>query len=725
MNQGHATEELKQHKQLLSPPCLGQTNGARMASIEEPQEGVDRRMPSPRERTGCRRRNSRANEPASSGVRPQYSGSSSIVLRTTLQDHQKVTREWMASEANFARMEARTPVGGIIADEYGMGKTLQAVAGTLRIMNRLGGATLVVCTKSLVSHWRDELFSHTTLDESQVHVLKRNEFEANAGALYVVVTYDKLRYLFQQNLHQHISRCMWTCILLDEAHTIRTSTSSSTRVILGIASRSRWCVTSTPFNNDQSDVATLCQFIGVHPYADPQWWCQNGRNQQLLSEWRANFLLKRSKALLNLPPPILHTISVKFSDEERAFYDLFYKQVVSVYDNMHLTAGAARAEMLDRLLVLILRLRQLCNHPALVHYGLARSSLRDVRAAAADSVCHSRGAEPTVPLGKGRWSRQNATSLRERKRTIQGMAMRMHSSKVDALRDYLDQRKDTSEKFVVFSQWTSFLDVIELVLDDLGLAFVRFDGTIQSSQRRGDLVDEFTREPSVRVFLSSLQTGCTGLNLTAAQTVIIMDKWFNPYVEEHAKNRTHRIGQTRQVHIVRFEMENTIEARVSMIQEQKMRAAGNILSGGAFHTTEDDIEQLLRDPIPAFRTIDGTFTFNVGRSTSDVDRDSVLASGALSPLTTQLRDMRNVSTLTTIKGQAQSAAPADADTPVQSLKRKPSSRSDDSDNEGTGEDEPPAPKRRRTMLERFMVMRPCRAFSTSAFPMRVRLRLCL
>ena len=153
------------------------------------------------------------------------------------------------------------------------------------------------------------------------------------------------------------------------------------------------------------------------------------------------------------------------------------------------------------------------------------------------------------------------------------------SAKLGVLRDQLEASVAEGHKALVFSQWTSLLDRVEPVLSEAEIAFARLDGTTRD---RGAVVDAFQREDGPPVLLISLRAGGSGLNLTAADTVYILDPWWNPAVEAQAADRAHRIGQTRPVVVARLVATNTVEERVLTLQEQKRALSDAAMGGGNY-----------------------------------------------------------------------------------------------------------------------------------------------
>jgi SNF2 family DNA or RNA helicase len=249
------------------------------------------------------------------------------------------------------------------------------------------------------------------------------------------------------------------------------------------------------------------------------------------------FVLRRKKAEVapELPPRTEDVLHAALSDEERAVYDAL--------------AASVRAEVLEQLqrpggvmaaLELLLRLRQACCHPRLL---------------------------PGQTLDR--------------------------SAKLELLVDRLETTAAEGHKALVFSQWTSLLDLLEPRLREAGLAFARLDG---ATRDRTGVVASFQAASGPPVFLISLKAGGTGLNLTAADHVFLLDPWWNPAVEEQAADRAHRIGQDKPVFVYRLVAAGTVEERILALQAKKRALADSALAGAAAATTltRDDLLSLLQ-----------------------------------------------------------------------------------------------------------------------------------
>jgi SNF2 family DNA or RNA helicase len=338
--------------------------------------------------------------------------------------------------------------------------------------------------------------------------------------------------------------------VLDEAQAIKNPDSQVARAAFALNADFRVAMTGTPVENRLDELWSLMHFANrgllggrrdfddqiARPIADGTPAAAARLRQRIRP-----FVLRRRKAEVapELPPRTEATLTVTLDEHERTLYD-----TVRAASQADLVAalGASDGKGLDvmKALELLLRLRQAACHPALL-------------------------------------PGQKATT----------------SSKVEALLEALDTAAADGHKALVFSQWTSLLDLLEPALEGAGIPFARLDG---STRDRGEVVARFQAEDGPPVMLISLKAGGTGLNLTAADHVFLVDPWWNPAVEDQAADRAHRIGQDRPVFVYRLVAAGTVEERILTLQEKK-RALGEAAlgeGGAAASLTRDDLLALLQ-----------------------------------------------------------------------------------------------------------------------------------
>jgi len=406
----------------------------------------------------------------------------------------------------------------LLADDMGLGKTLQALCA-------VRGRTLVVAPTSVLPNWASEAARFRPgLRVCSYHGPGR---ALDPDADLTLTTWALLR------LDADVLCAVdWQSVVLDESQAIKNPDSQVARAAYRLPGRFRLALTGTPVENRLEELWSQLQFLSPgwlgpradfeERYAKPIAASDAEAAERLRARVRP-FVLRRLKREVapELPPRSEQVLHVELADAERRVYDAVraatQKEVVE-----RLEGGANALQVLEALL----RLRQAACHPGLVPGQTGEASER--------------------------------------------------SSKVELLRETLEESASEGHKALVFSQWTSLLDRVEPALREAGLPFLRLDG---STRDRAGVVDAFQDEAGPPVLLISLKAGGSGLNLTAADAVFILDPWWNPAVEEQAADRAHRIGQTRPVMVYRLVTRDTVEERVLTLQDRKRALADAALGG--------------------------------------------------------------------------------------------------------------------------------------------------
>lgn len=530
-----------------------------------------------------------------------------------------------------------TACGGILADDMGLGKTVMMIAlvATVRPLKGARG-TLIVCPLSVMGQWERELSARTkpgTLSVLVYHGPSRPQDPAVLAQYDVVLTtYATLAQELAESdeagpkkrgrggaqrvlLETEFFRC-----ILDEAHTIKDRSTRTAKACFEVRAPRRWAVTGTPIQNKLEDVFALLHFIRVAPWGIFTWFQQHvlrpikskdARGFDRLKQILGTVLLRRTKSqtndvgsrLIELPPRTVNIVRLHFSDAERAMYDGLFTRARSKISSL-LDANAV-LDNYAHVLLMLLRLRQLCDHPALVDGDAADAPAAGAGmdkecqqcfndSASVATACRHEFCQPCLEaaLMRTRLCPVCASSLSplqcrplvantraavDEKRE----APFFYSTKIRALLDALGRTKaqDATIKSVVFSQFTSMLDQVEKGLEEHGIGFVRLDGSMAQAARVRE-IERFRNDPSVRVFLISMKAGGLGLNLTCANHVYILDPWWNPQIESQAIDRVYRIGQTRPVVVTRFVVHDTIEEAMLKLQESKIEVAFSALASG-------------------------------------------------------------------------------------------------------------------------------------------------
>ncbi|HEU4731527.1 MAG TPA: DEAD/DEAH box helicase [Kofleriaceae bacterium] len=427
-------------------------------------------------------------------------------------------------------------LGCVLADDMGLGKTIQALAV-------LRGKTLVVSPTSVLFNWLAETLRFRP--DLKVSTYRGARRTLETGADVVLTSYPLLR-----NDTDVLAGVTWDTVILDESQTIKNPDSQVARAAYRLKARWKLTLSGTPIENRLDELWSQLHFtnpglLGGRTDFQERWGEPISLGDQAaaarLRERIRPFVLRRMKSEVarDLPPRTDAIMYVELDEAERVTYDALraatQREIVAL-----LEAGGGVMAALEALL----RLRQAACHLALL---------------------------PTA---------------------LRGGAAPQQSSKLERLLEALEDVVADGHRALVFSQWTSLLDLIEPHLRAAGIGFVRLDGTTVD---RAGVVATFQADGGPPVMLLSLKAGGTGLNLTAADHVFLVDPWWNPAVEDQAADRAHRIGQDKPVMVYRMVARDTVEERILELQDRKRALADAALAeaGGAAAITREDLLALL------------------------------------------------------------------------------------------------------------------------------------
>jgi len=686
-------------------------------------------------------------------------------MAVRLLPHQIAGVSWMLDkEIGERKKNGVLPKGGILADDMGLGKTIQSV--TLILTNPrpaidtevekgskrklpskdVGKGTLVVAPLALIKQWEAEIKTRV----SPSHALKtlvhhgpnRTRKAADLKKYDVVITTYQILASEHAGSSDHEEGikvgCFginWYRIILDEAHTIKNRSAKSTQACCALKSWYRWCLTGTPMQNNLDELQSLIHFLRIKPYNDISHWKQqitgplkNGRGQFAIKRvqyFLKAFMKRRTKDILKQEGALNFGSSKKDGDEkssgmkivernvetliceldeyEREFYD---KLAQRANDRLQDMMGGAKTDYIGAL-VLLLRLRQACNHPqlirsamekdkdALVTAGLGSQSPTKKSSSVGDvddladmlgsldvknktcDICQVKLSADCIEAGMIRCKDCESTLNIEAKSSSKTESKKTSKSKnrkiiidsededdnpnddsegswlvspsqrqfnlgkaggvddedaegvgrslgsidsetgsEDSDDEFTDRSKDYSKseaedvkshewnyqskdypstkirklveilkkevpqhKVIVFSQFTTMLDLISPHLINASIKSVRYDGSLPNNVREAAL-QSLRTDPDVRVLLCSLKCGSLGLNLTVASRVIIVEPFWNPFVEEQAIDRVHRLNQTVDVHVYKLTIRDSVEERILELQEKKRELAKAAIEGG-------------------------------------------------------------------------------------------------------------------------------------------------
>jgi DNA repair protein RAD5 len=488
------------------------------------------------------------------------------------------------------------------------------------------GGSLIIVPLSLMSQWKSEIEYHGTgLSVIEYYSEKSRNLLDLKNTDVVLTTYGILT--SESSNKGPLTQINWFRVILDEAHTIRNRNTATAKAAFKIKADHKWLVTGTPIQNKIDDLYSLVRFLELDPWSDYFWWNRiitqkfNQKNSDsfiILQRLLKPIMLRRTKdtklengtPIITLPRLSISTIRIELNNEERNLYD----KLVNIFKHKFtsLLLEDKVKTHISCIFELLLRLRQFCDHQYLV---LTRCDVRSPeklekflskfsndneaymqglreRINNGDefdcSVCLEPCDDPVLtkcvhvfcrtcasiqaeknhncPLCKKPLCISDLKSMpRNNKFNINLSSEWKSSSKIEILLSLL---KSSSEPTVIFTQWTSMLDIIEIALNNHQISFCRLDGSLSKSQRESNL-NQF--KAGVQVLIVSLKVGCQGLNLTCATRVIILDPWWNPAVENQAIERVHRIGQLKDVVAYRLICMNTVEEKILEMQNQKQK----------------------------------------------------------------------------------------------------------------------------------------------------------
>jgi superfamily II DNA or RNA helicase len=438
-------------------------------------------------------------------LRPLLEDFSGIPPATLPEGLQGELRTYQRAGVDWLHFLRAARLGALLADDMGLGKTVQAIAA-------LTPRALVVAPTSLLHNWAEEIERFRPDLRVQIYHGPRRALDPEADV--VLTSYAILR--LDTDL---LVADTWSTAILDEAQNIKNADSQAAQAAYRIRADFRIALTGTPVENRLEELWSQLHFLNPGllggradfetRYARPIAEGDEAVAARLRERIRP-FVLRRLKRDVapELPPRTDLVLHCELDDEERAVYDAIRAAGVErVVEQLRAGGGVMAA------LEVLLRLRQAACHAALVP-----------------------GQEAA------------------------------RSTKLELLGERLEQAMADGHRALVFSQWTALLDLVEPVLRDAGIAFTRLDG---STRDRAAVVKRFADEDGPPVMLVSLKAGGTGLNLTAADHVFLLDPWWNPAVEDQAADRAHRIGQTRPVVIHRLVARHTVEEGILALHARK------------------------------------------------------------------------------------------------------------------------------------------------------------
>ena len=484
-------------------------------------------------------------------------------LKAELRPYQEEGVKWLIKH-QFNKM------GACLADDMGLGKTLQTLAllnytkdnleteevevtgsGQLDLfgssVKEANGPlkALIVLPSSLVFNWYNEITKFSPSLQTIRYVgTSRKDFNSKLGAFDIVLT----TYGIARMDIEKLNKIYWNYIILDESHLIKNRESQSFKALSTLQSENKLTLTGTPIENSLSDLWSQMEFINPNVLGDFNFFKKNykvpiekHKDEKVLLELKSMvepFILRRRKkdVAKDLPPLTKHIEYVQMSDDQRDIY----KKEKNAIRNYLLSLDEQSGEYRMHVLASLLHLRQIANHPVMF-----------------DSEYEGQ------------------------------------SGKFDVIANKLESVYKSNNKVLIFSSFTAHLKIVENYLVSQNRKYSKITGqTTQSNREKA--VKQFQTNDDIGVFLISLKAGGVGLNLTEADYVFILDPWWNPFIEEQAIARAHRIGKENPVNVIRFISKETLEEKIIKLQARKTMLSADLLEAEEFaNFTREELAELL------------------------------------------------------------------------------------------------------------------------------------
>ncbi len=482
----------------------------------------------------------------------QFKEYQNVNLKFT-KEEKEMLRDYQVDGVRWLYTIYKCGFGGILADEMGLGKSFQTIVFIKKILEK-DDKILIVSPTSLVYNWEAEFdkfgpeLSYQVFSGNKIE--RKKALEEYQGNIYIT-SYGLLKEDFDFYEKENFK-----LFIIDEAQAIKNPVSDVTKTVKKIEATAKFALTGTPIENSLLELWSIFDFIMPGFLANANAFNQKYKIKEDFDEDTNNllarlkmqikpFLLRRKKmdVAKDLPEKIENNIYVDLEEDQKKIYAGAVAEANKLMEEAIQSGGFKKNQVI--ILSLLTRLRQICIDPRIVYKNYTKKS-----------------------------------------------------SKIEELIKVVKEVIDNGHKLLLFTNFRTALDIVKDEFEKNKISYYMIAGDVPAKKRK-DLVDNFNKD-NTNAFLIMLKSGGTGLNLTSADVVIHLDLWWNPQAENQATDRTHRIGQTNTVTVVKIITKNTIEERILELQERKKILSDKLIEDGTDEAayfrslTEEDIRELLR-----------------------------------------------------------------------------------------------------------------------------------
>jgi len=581
-------------------------------------------------------------------------------LKSELKVFQKETVSWLVKQEELYN-------GGLLLSDAGTGKSISIIA-LLQQKLKTNEKILIVCPSSLIKNWKNEFLIHTDLKVDlnilEYHGTQRKTLLKNSKANIIITSYNILERDCCNNKNNKsdidIFNINYKRIILDEAHYIRNTKTKIFNSIRNLNGEFKWAVTATPIFNSSDDMYAYFKFVFDDVESLKEWkviynksdyTCVKALNSKIKKH---SLSFKKKDILKELPKKEIIDVNIDFSEEERLFYDAFKTYNEKRVKKLYITKkylknlGNKHSELVQaNILVHLLRLRQCCNSIQLLNMPRLQKAKNITEATELLNfyntqaflkeecpICYDNQATHIAnPCGhkccKQCWDKINSEECpmcRSHISFIENVNVTKEkllnnntdddiifaSSKLLKIKELVSSIIEKNEKIVIVSQWVG---MIKLVQKYLNLESIVIDGSVSINIRHKN-IQKFQSNSDIKICFISLMACAEGVNLTAANHVILIDNWYNKSKMIQVSERVNRIGQTKLVYIYKLSINNTVEQRITKYVNNKYTLSGIVLNKWS-----DNNENLFIEK-KAIKLLDeDEIETNVSSSSSDISNE--------------------------------------------------------------------------------------------------------